>query len=421
MLRYPNAYCYNLQALAKTVLKPLFVFWSACTAERCIKMTYPLGIRDVQLRPTPLTDICAVSKKLSRMSAKTPQTRKPPKGKGQRASRMRVNSHDVAAAAGVSPSAVSRAFTPGASVAPKKKAIILAAARKLGYRPNVMARAIAKGRSNVVGLIMFGETNRDHPAVLLELSRSFSAQHVRVMLFIIEHSDEIASVVDNILSYQLDGVIAAASIPPVDLATLGQAKVPVIFYNRPGTQICASVSCDHATAGRTIAKHLIDLGHRNFGLIHACDSYVGEERLRGVQSALDEAGACVTATAEGDFAYFEGFQAVERWLAAGFDNFTALIAANDSMAIGAHDALVINNKAKTIAIAGFDAVEASRWRSHPIISIRQPIEHMADAVAEMMKRQLDDETPLVEYRVFPGQLQISGAMEFVRFGRLAID
>jgi len=336
---------------------------------------------------------------------KTPKPKKVTQGKGQRPSRMRVNSHDVALAAGVSPSAVSRAFTPGASVAPKKKALILAAARKLGYRPNIMARAIAKGRSNVVGLIMFGETNRDHPEVLLALSRSFSAQHVRVMLFIIEHSDEIASVIDNILSYQLDGVIAAVSIPPSDLATLEQAAVPVIFYNRPGTQICASVSCDHSAAGRSIAMHLLELGHRDFALIHACDSYVAEERMRGVQIALDEAGARVSATAEGDFAYSEGYGAIEHLLAAGSNSFTAIIAANDTMAIGAHDALVAAGRPTPVAIAGFDAVEASRWRSHPIISVRQPIENMADAVAEILKRWLEDDSAMVEYRVFPGQLQ----------------
>lgn len=325
--------------------------------------------------------------------------------KRQRPSRMRVNSHDVAKAAGVSASAVSRAFTPGASVAPKKKALILAAARRLGYRPNVMARAIAKGRSNVVGLIMFGETNRDHPEVLLALSRSFSAQHVRVMLFIIEHSDEIARVVDNILSYQLDGVIAAAPIPSSDLAALGQAEVPVIFYNRPGTQICSSVSCDHVAAGRMVATHLLEMGHSDFALIHARDSYVAEERMRGVKTVLDEAGARVAVTFEGDFAYSHGVDAIEYWGARNITNFTALIAANDLMAIGAHDALALSTKSTSITVAGFDAVEASRWASHRIISICQPIEQMADAVAEIMKNRLDNDTPSVEYRLFPGQLQ----------------
>lgn len=324
-----------------------------------------------------------------------------------RGSRMRVNSHDVARAAGVSPSAVSRAFTPGASVAPEKKARILAAARAMGYRPNVMARAIAKGRSNVVGLIMFGETNRHHPEVLLALSRAFSAQGVRVMLFIIEHSDEMEGVVDNVLSYQLDGVIAAAPVPPADLATLEQAEVPVIFYNRPGTQRCASVSCDHAAAGRAIAAHLVDLGHRSFALVNAQDSFVAAERMRGVREELELAGAEVIAETDGDFAYAEGFSAVESWLAEGLDSFTALIAANDLMAIGAHDALIAARcqAMDDVVVAGFDGVDASRWQSHRIASVRQPIDQMAEAVAEMMVKRLEDETVLAEYRLFPGQLQ----------------
>ena len=340
-------------------------------------------------------------------SRKQTGSQTPAKPAATRGSRMRVNSHDVARAAGVSPSAVSRAFTPGASVAPEKKARILAAARAMGYRPNVMARAVAKGRSNVVGLIMFGETNRHHPEVLLALSRGFSAKGVRVMLFIIEHSDEMEGVVDNVLSYQLDGVIAAAPIPAADLATLEQAEVPVIFYNRPGTQRCASVSCDHAAAGHAIAAHLIERGHRSFALVSAKDSFVATERMRGVREELELAEARVIAETDGEFAYAEGFSAVESWLSHGLDGFTALIAANDLMAIGAHDALIASKRQAmdNVVVAGFDGVDASRWQSHQIASVRQPIEQMAEAVAEMMMKRLEDETVGAEYRLFAGQLQ----------------
>jgi DNA-binding LacI/PurR family transcriptional regulator len=319
---------------------------------------------------------------------------------------MRVNSHDVARAAGVAPSAVSRAFTPGASVAPAKRERILAAARELGYRPNVMARAIAKGRSNVVGLIMFGETNRDHPAVLLAISRAFQVPGIRIMLFVVEDSAEIADVVDNVLSYQLDGLIAAAPIPAADLATLEQAEVPVIFYNRPGTQTCASVSCDHAAAGRAIAAHLIAQGHRRFALIHARDSFVADERMRGVQEEITAARGTVVTTGTGDFAYDDGFAIASAWRAEGRGGFTALIAANDLMAIGALDALGADNSgdAGAISVAGFDAVDASRWRSHPIASVRQPIELMAEAVAAMMLARIERAEISAEYRLFPGQV-----------------
>ncbi len=326
---------------------------------------------------------------------------------------MRVNSHDVARAANVSPSAVSRAFTPGASVAPEKRARILAAARELGYRPNVMARAIAKGRSNVAGLIMFGETNRHHPEVLLAISRSFQTRGIRIMLFIIEHTDEVEEAVENVLSYQLDGVIAAAPIPAADLATLAQAEVPVIFYNRPGTQTCAAVSCDHAGAGRAVAAHMLAAGHRSFALIRAQDSYVAAERMRGVEAELAGAKAKVVAASVGDFAYEEGFGAVNGWLAKGKASFTALIAANDMMAIGALDALVATGRKseEQIAVAGFDGIDASRWQSHRIISVRQPIEQMAEAVADMMHKQMDGAMSIAEYRLFPGQLQPASSVE----------
>lgn len=332
---------------------------------------------------------------------------KPARPPVTRASRMRVNSQDVARAVGVSPSAVSRAFTPGASVAPDKKALILAAARELGYRPNVMARAVAKGRSNLVGLIMFGETNRHHPEVLLALSRAFEGRGMRIMLFIVEYDDEVEGAVDNVLSYQLDGVIAAAPISPGDLATLERAEVPVIFYNRPGTSRCASVSCDHAAAGRAIAAHLLAQGHRNFALIRAFESYVADERMRGVEAELAAGGARVVAMTHGDFAHDDGFAAMRRWLAEEETAFTAVIAANDLMAIGALDAINADGRAraKPITVAGFDGVDASRWQSHAIASVGQPIETMADAVADMMMQRFGGGMPVAEDRLFPGQLQ----------------
>ena len=58
-----------------------------------------------------------------------------------------------------------------------------------------------------------------------------------------------------------------------------------------------------------------------------------------------------------------------------------------------------------VVVAGFDGVDASRWQSHRIASVRQPIDQMAEAVAEMMMKRLEDETVLAEYRLFPGQLQ----------------
>ncbi len=268
--------------------------------------------------------------------------------------------------------------------------------------------AVATQRSNVVGLILFYETNRHHPEVLLALSRAFSTLGLRVMLFLIEADEEVGGVVDHILSYRLDGVIAAASISAEHRAQLERARVPLLFYNRSDEAEVPSVSCNHLASGEMIARHLLAAGHRSFALIHAYpDSLVGRERMRGVEAALSRADAVVTANFRGDFDYDHGVAAVRHWAEQGIADFTAVIAANDMMAIGAKDALVRLGRRvpEEVAVAGFDGIEASRWLSYGIPSVGQPIEAMAQAAAEMMTRRIAGRTAIAEQRLFPGLLQ----------------
>lgn len=320
----------------------------------------------------------------------------------------RLTSKDVARVAGVSESAVSRAFTSGASLAPAKRAHILKAAREIGYRPNIMARAVVTRRSNVVGLILFNETNRHYPDVLLVLSRAFSKIGVRVMLFLVDEVEEISSVIDHILSYQLDGVIAAAPIAPLDLEHLAAAQVPLLFYNRPGEDGVASVSCDHHASGTLIARYVLSEGARRIALIRSyAEAYVGNERMRGVEEELIRSGAQIITDYRGDFNYDRGVAAVLDWAARGIKDYDAVIAANDVMAIGAKDALVFKlgiRVPEDVIVAGFDGIEASRWLSYCIASVDQPIEHMAQAAVEMMALRIENELLPAERRLFPGRL-----------------
>jgi len=323
----------------------------------------------------------------------------------------RLTSQDVARIAGVSASAVSRAFTPGASVSADKKARILRAAAELGYRPNVMARAVATRRSNVVGLILYNETNRHYPEVLLALSSAFSAFGIRVMLFLLDDEDEIDATIDHILSYQLDGVITAAPIADESLDHLRQARVPLLFYNRPGAEGCPSVSCDHVSSGSAIARHVLGLGRRSIALVRAYrDSSVGFERMAGVEQEIERAGARIVAEYRGQFDYDSGVSAVLEWAKRGSPAFDAVIAANDMMAIGAKDALVHKLGKRVpadIVVAGFDGIEASRWIGNAIPSVAQPIDQMSLAAASMMVERIADPTCLSERRLFPGRLTLT--------------
>ena len=117
-------------------------------------------------------------------------------------------SYDVARRAGVSQSAVSRCFRPGgASVSPKTRALIMAAADELGYRPNAIAQGLITRRSNLVAVIISNLTNLYYPEVLAELTAKLSAQGIRVLLFTLAAESEIDEVLDQVWRYQVDGAV----------------------------------------------------------------------------------------------------------------------------------------------------------------------------------------------------------------------
>src|SRR5579875_999457 len=99
-----------------------------------------------------------------------------------------VSSVDVARKAGVSQSAVSRVFTPGASVSPLMRSKVLSAARALGYRPNVLARSLITGRSRIIGLVVAYLDNQFYPVVLEQLCSALQAKGYHVLIFIAPQS-----------------------------------------------------------------------------------------------------------------------------------------------------------------------------------------------------------------------------------------
>ena len=87
------------------------------------------------------------------------------------------------------------------------RARVLKAANKLGYRPNAIARGLITRRSNLVAVVISEQTNRYYPEVLVQLTRRFSDRGVRVLLFALEHEGDVDSTLDQLLRYQVDGVV----------------------------------------------------------------------------------------------------------------------------------------------------------------------------------------------------------------------
>ena len=325
----------------------------------------------------------------------------------------RATSYDVARAAGVSQSAVSRCFAPGGSIAPATRERVMKVAAELGYRPNALAQGLISGRTNLVAVVISALTNRYYPEVLAEISHRLTERDTRVLLFALEAERDVDTILDQIWRHSVDGVICAARLSDAQLQLFVENHIPLILYNRvaDGAVAATSVGCNSAAGERQLVSGLLAAGHRRFGIITGPeDSYVGEERRRAVLARLDQAGITEVPVVRGDFSYVSGREGLRALMADG--SFDAIVCVNDVMAAGAIDmardsfGLAIPD---ALSIVGFDGSDPASWSSYRLTSIRQPVRRMTEAAVAMLFERIEDPTLPPERRLFAGELIAGGS------------
>jgi DNA-binding LacI/PurR family transcriptional regulator len=218
--------------------------------------------------------------------------------------RVGVTSIDVAALAGVSQSAVSRTFTAGASVGDATRRKVLAAARQLGYAPNAHARSLITGRSRIIGLVVSKLDNLFYTAVLQQLSQGLQTDGYHVLLFVSDQEDG-DDLVRELLQYRVDGIILGATTLSSALARrCAEAHIPVVLFNRVMADATTvhSVRSDNHFGGRTLARLLVEQGHRRIAYLAGReDASTNLERERGFMEGLAEAGLPLFARGAGDY------------------------------------------------------------------------------------------------------------------------
>lgn len=320
----------------------------------------------------------------------------------------RATSYDVARVAGVSQSAVSRCFKPGASVSAKTKAKVEAAAKTLSYQPNAIARGLITRRSNIVAVIINELTNLNYPEVLSQLNKALGDKGIHILLFTLGQESEVDKVLDQVWQYQVDGIIAAAQFTREQISTCNERGTALVFYNRIYQDSSInSVCCDHEEGERMLVDNLLYDNRKAFVVMSGPkDSSVSTARTRGAISRLNESDARVIQL-EGDYSY-ERARDLTREL---FDSNTfkpdAIVCANDTMAIGCIDTLRHEYDVKVpddIAIVGFDGVSPARWASYEVTTVVQPVERMVEAAVTMLLERIEDPESPAEKRLFAGKL-----------------
>jgi DNA-binding LacI/PurR family transcriptional regulator len=313
---------------------------------------------------------------------------------------MPVTLKDVAELAGVSRAAVSRTFTDGASVSPKMRAKVEAAASDLGYRPNMLARGLMTRRTRMVGLV----SNNFHNPVFLEIFDLFTKalQEAGLRPLLVNLSDEVDPVrsLQTLQQYAVDGVVIASShLPDGFAAAFRAAGVPVVhaFGRATVAPDVHVVGIDNVAAGRMAGEALLARGYQRIGFIGGPETAsTTQDRLAGLRAVTGD----VQVHFAGAYTHAAGRAAM---MAALADRAEAYFCADDVLSIGAMAAVQGAGLSvpADVGIIGLNDMAMAAWANIALTTIHQPFGAIVDATIALMLAQFDNASAGPEALTFP--------------------
>jgi LacI family transcriptional regulator len=303
-----------------------------------------------------------------------------------------VTIYDIAARAGVSPATVSRVLRGATRVAEPKKTAVLAAAAALRYRPNLMAKDLASGRSQTVGMVMPELESPFWGRLLTGVERQLRACGYHLLTMGAPDADTERQALDLLLTHQVDGIVLARG-------TLPYREIKEMVGDIPAVRVCwwegflegGGIAVDNREGARVAMRHLLELGHRRIAYVSGpmwqADA---SARHAGYCNALAGAGIEPDPglVVERDFLMEGGLPAMTELLRRRRD-FTAVFVGNDQMALGA---LLALERARLrvpqdVSVIGYDDDTFTEYCRPPLTTMRQPVQDMARvAVASILAR-----------------------------------
>ncbi len=299
-----------------------------------------------------------------------------------------VTAQQVADRAGVSISAVSRAFTEGASVAPATRNKVLKAAQALGYQPNIMARSLMTGRTKLVGLV---SNNFDNPAFMeiFDLfTRRLQDHGLRPLLANLSGNSDPDKAIAMLRQYKVDCVIVASSTVSADFVKGCQAAhIPLVhaFGKTDAYTSMHVVGANNVHGGKLAAHLLLDHGYRNIAFLGGPRSATSTiDRLRGFRTGLKARGVLpVSEVFANSYSHEDGRQLMMQLLSN--TSIDAVFCGDDILAMGALDACKENGCAipDSMGILGFNDIAMASWAAYTLSTIRQPIAEIIVAAVDL--------------------------------------
>lgn len=309
-----------------------------------------------------------------------------------------VSIQDIATAAGVSHSTVSRALHNSELISPEVRQRIQQLAQEMGYTPNAVAQSLKGRRTNTVGLVITSIADPFAGRVVRGIEEVAQANRISLLLSVSYNDPELEmEIIETFHRRRVDGVISAtAQVRGAYVQRLAQIKMPTVLINRQAdlkSDWLHSVDADDYDGGRQAAAHLLALGHRKIGYLGVGNrAESNRRRFAGYCDTLSAAGIAVNAqwvriapTVNNLRAddVLDGQAMLPALLPTGV---TAVFCYNDQIAVGVLMACRELGIAvpEQLSVVGYDDVDLARYVTPPLTTIHQPKLRLGEIAMQML-------------------------------------
>ena len=320
---------------------------------------------------------------------------------------------DVAVAAGVSPATASRALNgDGRGAGPRVRERVLAAARRLDYSADARAQAMARGTTNVVGLLVHDIADPYFAAIATGVMTAAERHGLLVIVFAATagHAEEARHLATIRGQRGRAAILAGSPAGPTDPALRREVEEfrrgggQVVSIGRRGVPMDTVLVDNRAAAGR-LAQAMAGRGHRRFGVLAGPPGLAtAADRVRGFRDGLAKERLGAPAVVAGAFTRDGGYEAMAELIARKV-RLDCVFAVNDVMAVGALSACR-DQGIGAPALAGFDDVDGLQDVAPRLSTVRLPLRRIGAAALDLVVSASRDAAPRV--RRIKGEVVLRG-------------
>jgi LacI family transcriptional regulator len=305
---------------------------------------------------------------------------------------MPLTLEDIARLSNVSRSTVSRVINADVNVKEETRQKVLQVIQEINFQPNLAARSLAAGRTNIIGLVIPAGVSAlfvdpYFPQFIQGVSTACNAHAFSVMLWLAEPEYERRTISQILHNGLVDGVVVSSTLMNDPISnSLYESQMPFIQVGRHPTLDVNYVDVDNPRASREATAHLLRLGRKSVATITGpLDQVAGFDRLQGYTLAFQDRQLPYRSelVAEGDFTELGGYTAMLRLIPLKPDG---VFIASDMMAVGAIRAIREANLRipEDVAIIGFDDIPTASKMDPPLTTVRQPVHSLGALAVETL-------------------------------------